>query len=76
LVPETLEKLGWRLHRIWGPDWWRRRAEEVERLKQALEAGKKPLAPPPPAAKPATPPAAPAQGQVKRLDSKPKRGRR
>ncbi len=77
LLPEALERLGWRLHRVWGPDWWRRRAEEVERLKQALEAGKKPLAPPPPpppAAKPAAPSA--GQGPVKRLDSKPKHKRR
>ena len=35
---EILENLGWRIHRIWSPDWVTRRREEVERLRQALAA--------------------------------------
>jgi len=71
LLPEALEKFGWRCHRIWGPDWWRRRPEEIERLRKALEVGRKPLAPPPPAAKSTTPSS--GHGQVKRLDQKGRR---
>jgi hypothetical protein len=37
LRQEVLESLGWRLHRVWSPDWFYRRAEESERLRQALE---------------------------------------
>ena len=28
---------GWRLHRIWGPSWYRHRAEQEGRLRQAIE---------------------------------------
>jgi len=31
-----LEKHGWRIHRIWGPDWIRRRANEEARLLEAV----------------------------------------
>lgn len=37
LRPEILERLGWRIHRVWSPDWAVRRAAEVERLLGALE---------------------------------------
>jgi very-short-patch-repair endonuclease len=37
LRQEVLERLGWRLHRIWGPSWYRDRATEVRRLKAALQ---------------------------------------
>ncbi|MCY4389862.1 MAG: DUF3320 domain-containing protein [Desulfurellaceae bacterium] len=34
---DVLEGLGWTFHRIWSTDWFHRRAQEVERLKSALE---------------------------------------
>ena len=37
LRQEVLEGLGWRLHRIWGPAWYRNRKEQEDRLKQAIE---------------------------------------
>jgi hypothetical protein len=42
---EMLEQLGWRVHRIWSPDWVYRRRDEIERLRQAL-AGAAPAPPP------------------------------
>ncbi len=36
LREEVLRRLGWRIHRIWGPSWWRDRATQIERLRQAL----------------------------------------
>jgi very-short-patch-repair endonuclease len=33
----VLEQLGWQLHRIWGPAWYRERAEQEQRLRLALE---------------------------------------
>jgi hypothetical protein len=36
LRQEVLEGLGWRLHRVWSPDWLFRRFEEIERLRRAL----------------------------------------
>jgi hypothetical protein len=38
LRPEVLQQLGWKLHRVWSPDWLYRRGEEVQRLAQALAA--------------------------------------
>ena len=38
---EVLERLGWRLHRVWSTEWFQRRHQELERLKEALEAAKK-----------------------------------
>jgi very-short-patch-repair endonuclease len=35
---QVLERLGWRIHRIWSPDWVTRRGTEVQRLKAAIEA--------------------------------------
>lgn len=33
---EVLGQLGWKLHRIWSPDWLYRRHEEIERLSRTL----------------------------------------
>ena len=38
LRQEVLEGLGWRLHRIWGTSWYRDRADQEERLREAIEA--------------------------------------
>jgi len=41
LRQEVLEHLGWRIHRIWSPDWVNRRDTEIERLRAVIgEAGK------------------------------------
>ena len=37
LRQEVLEGLGWRLHRIWGPAWYRNRKEQEDRLKQVID---------------------------------------
>lgn len=37
LRQEVLEGLGWTLHRIWGPSWYRQRKHEQDRIEQALE---------------------------------------
>lgn len=37
LRQEVLEKLGWKIHRIWAPDWVNRRQTEISRLRQAIE---------------------------------------
>jgi len=37
LRQDILENLGWHFHRIWSTDWFYRREQEIERLKQALE---------------------------------------
>jgi very-short-patch-repair endonuclease len=34
---QILEKLGWKIHRIWSPDWVTRNETEVNRLKSAIE---------------------------------------
>jgi len=38
LRQEVLERLGWQLHRIWGPSWYRSRDKEKQRLQNAIEA--------------------------------------
>lgn len=38
LRQEVLEDLGWRLHRVWGPAWFRNTAEEAEALRRAVAA--------------------------------------
>jgi hypothetical protein len=38
LRQEVLEDLGWRIHRIWGTSWYRDRAEQEQRLREAIEA--------------------------------------
>jgi len=37
LRQEVLEKLGWRIHRVWAPDFVTRRDTEVRRLREAIE---------------------------------------
>ncbi len=37
LRQEVLERLGWRLHRIWGPSWYRHRADQEQRLRKAID---------------------------------------
>lgn len=34
----VLERLGWKVHRIWSTEWWNNREREQARLRQALEA--------------------------------------
>lgn len=49
LRQQVLEQLGWRIHRVWSPDWVYRRQGEIERLRQALDAAARGPVPPPPA---------------------------
>jgi very-short-patch-repair endonuclease len=37
LREQVLRNLGWRIHRVWSPDWVARRDSEIRRLKDALE---------------------------------------
>ncbi len=37
LRQEVLERLGWRIHRIWSLDWWKTPDQEFERLMRAFE---------------------------------------
>jgi len=37
LRQEVLERLGWKLHRIWGPTWYRDRSKAEERLEHAIK---------------------------------------
>ncbi|HKZ88591.1 MAG TPA: DUF3320 domain-containing protein, partial [Candidatus Bathyarchaeia archaeon] len=37
LREQVLRQLGWRIHRVWSPDWVARRDSEVRRLKDALD---------------------------------------
>lgn len=41
LRQDVLESLGWRFHRIWSTDWFYQRAQEIDRLRTALEAAVK-----------------------------------
>ncbi|MCC6386894.1 MAG: DUF4011 domain-containing protein [Dehalococcoidia bacterium] len=56
---QQLEALGWKCHRIWTGDWFRRRDAEIERAVAAYQAATAPK-PATPAAAPAPAPAAPA----------------
>ena len=40
LRQQQLERLGWKLHRIWSTDWYRNRAETRQRLLEAVERAK------------------------------------
>jgi very-short-patch-repair endonuclease len=40
LRQEVLEKLGWRIHRIWSTDWFRNPERELRRLVEAIEEAK------------------------------------
>lgn len=37
LRQQVLENLGWTIHRVWSTDWYRNRAETIERLLRAVE---------------------------------------
>lgn len=37
LRQEVLENMGWKIHRIWSPDWNNQREREVSRLKEVIE---------------------------------------
>ena len=37
LREQVLDRLGWTLHRIWGPSWYRDRPGEERRLQEAIE---------------------------------------
>ncbi|GAA2145041.1 hypothetical protein GCM10009760_33250 [Kitasatospora kazusensis] len=80
LREQVLIGLGWRLHRIWGTDWYRNRAESETRLRAAVESAvavsplAEPLAAParsvseaePPAGSVTEPPAQPVRVPVER----------
>jgi very-short-patch-repair endonuclease len=57
LRQEVLEKLGWRLHRVWSTEWFQRRQLEVDRLREVLESVYKPGEAKPIAANPQVAPA-------------------
>ena len=38
---DVLQSLGWKIHRIWSPDWFYRKKNEIDRLKIALEEARK-----------------------------------
>ena len=40
LRQEVLERLGWKIHRIWSLDWWKTPDQEFERLMRAVEQAK------------------------------------
>lgn len=53
LREQVLQSLGWRIHRIWSPDWFRNQERELRRLVTTIEAAKahapqQPIAPPAP----------------------------
>lgn len=41
LRQQILERLGWRIYRIWSQDWFRHKARQIENLKRALEEAMK-----------------------------------
>lgn len=43
LRQEVLEKLGWRIYRVWSPDWIMRRDRETGRLREAIERARSAL---------------------------------
>lgn len=58
LRQEILEGLGWRFHRIWSTDWYRRRADEITRLAEVLRRARaEPVPAPPPVVEPPPEPA-------------------
>ena len=56
LRQQQLERLGWKLHRIWSTDWYRNRKETRQRLLDAVERAKDEKLPPVPIPKPIDPP--------------------
>lgn len=65
----VLEGLGWRFHRIWSTDWFRNRAQELQRVVEAIDRARAELAQVPPETAPPPPPA-PA-GHVIQRDASP-----
>jgi hypothetical protein len=45
LRDSVLEQLGWRLHRLWMPDWWDNRETEIHKIRRALERSEQASAP-------------------------------
>jgi very-short-patch-repair endonuclease len=41
LRQRVLERLGWRIHRVWSPDWMMRRGGEIQRIRQAIEEARR-----------------------------------
>ncbi|MCY3551621.1 MAG: DUF3320 domain-containing protein [Candidatus Poribacteria bacterium] len=56
LRQQQLERLGWKLHRIWSTDWYRNRAETRRRLLEAVERAKAEKLSPVPIPEPIDPP--------------------
>ena len=56
LRQQQLERLGWKLHRIWSTDWYRNRAETRQRLLEAIERAKVEKLLPLPTPEPIVPP--------------------
>ena len=40
LRQQVLEGLGWRIHRIWSTDWFKRQSHEIKKVAEAIEAAK------------------------------------
>ncbi len=55
LRQQQLEKLGWKLHRIWSTDWYRNRSETRRRLLDAVKRAKTEKLPPVPIPEPINP---------------------
>ncbi len=45
LREEVLRGLGWRLHRVWAPEWWQDPQAELERIRAAIQGAKTPTKP-------------------------------
>ena len=56
LRQQQLERLGWKLHRIWSTDWYRNRAETRQRLLEVIERAKAEKLSPVPIPEPIDPP--------------------
>jgi very-short-patch-repair endonuclease len=66
LRQQVLERLGWKIHRIWSPAWVARRESEVRRLRDAIEYGRGTRQ---------DPPATPPEDSTGREDPRPRRYR-
>jgi very-short-patch-repair endonuclease len=66
LRQQVLERLGWKIHRIWSPAWVARRESEVRRLRDAIELSLETRQ---------DPPTSESDDSAGREDPKPRRGR-
>lgn len=66
LRQNQLERLGWRIVRVWGPDWVSRRDTEVSRLRAHIEAARSTYSPTPPAPEPPRIPDPPREAGAER----------